>query len=75
MDFMFTFYLLVLILMGMIWYAGFEGTLRVFAYLDMQMRFMVIKFKMWQMKRKLEKQLDLPPSNFSTLIKDLTNGK
>ncbi|AOV61576.1 hypothetical protein BOW92_gp141 [Synechococcus phage S-WAM1] len=72
---MFTFYLLVLILMGMIWYAGFEGTLRVFAYLDMQMRFMVIKFKMWQMKRKLEKQLDLPPSNFSTLIKDLTNGK
>jgi hypothetical protein len=61
--------------MGMIWYAGFEGTLRVFAYLDMQMRFMVIKFKMWQMKRKLEKQLDLPPSNFSTLIKDLTNGK
>lgn len=75
MDFMFTFYLLVLILMGMIWYGGFEGTMRVFAYLDLQMRFMVIKFKMWQMKRKLEKQLDLPPSNFSTLIKDLTNGK
>jgi len=75
MDFMFTFYLLVLILMGMIWYGGFEGTMRVFAYIDLQLRFMIVKFKMWQMKRKLEKQLDLPPSNFSTLIKDLTNGK
>ena len=75
MDFMVTFYLLVLILMGMIWYGGFEGTMRVFAYIDLQLRFMIVKFKMWQMKRKLEKQLDLPPSNFSTLLKDLTNGK
>lgn len=75
MDFMFSFYLLVLIVLGMIWYGGFEGTMRVFAYLDLQLRYTVIKFKMWQMKRRLEKQLDLPPSNFSTLLKDLTNGK
>jgi len=75
MDFMFSFYFLVLVLLGMIWYAGFEGTMRVFAYIDLQIRYMGIKFKMWQMKRQLEKQLDLPPSNFSTLLKDLTNGK
>ena len=69
------FYLLVLILLCMIWYAGYEGTMRVFAYVDLQIRYLGIKFQMWQMKRKLEKQLDLPPSNFSTIFEEIRNDK
>ena len=72
---MVAFYLTVLILTCMIWYAGLEGTLRVFAYLDLQMRYAGVKFKMWQMKRRLEKQLDLPPTNFSTIFEEFKNGK
>lgn len=72
---MVAFYLTVLILACMIWYAGYEGTMRVFAYLDLQIRYLGIKFKMWQMKRELEKQLDLPPSNFSTIFEEIRNDK
>ena len=43
----------------MIAYARFEGTMRVFAYLDLQMKFIPIKIKMnymkWNMKRQLDK--------------------
>ena len=42
----------------MIAYAGFEGTMRVFAYLDLQIRYIPIKIKMELMKRTLKKQLD-----------------
>jgi hypothetical protein len=59
----------------MIWYAGYEGTMRVFAYIDLQFRYLGVKFQMWQMKRKLEKQLDLPPTNFSTIFEEIRNDK
>ena len=72
---MVTFYLLVIILIFMIWYAGYDGTMRVFAYIDLQFRYLGIKFKMWQMKRRLEKQLDLPPTNFSTIFEEFKNDK
>lgn len=72
---MVTFYLLVLILLFMIWYAGYEGTMRVFAYIDLQFRYLGIKFQMWKMKRKLEKQLDLPPTKFSTIFEEIRNDK
>jgi hypothetical protein len=72
---MVAFYLLVLILICMIWYAGYEGTMRVFAYIDLQFRYLGIKFQMWQMKRQLEKQLDLPPTNFSTIFEEIRNDK
>ena len=54
---MLTFYLLVLIVLLMIAYAGFEGTMRVFAYLDLQLKFLVVRIRMYFMGRKLRKQL------------------
>jgi len=52
-------YLTIVIVSLMIAYAGFEGTMRVFAYLDLQMKFIPIKIKMnymkWSMKRQLDK--------------------
>ena len=72
---MVAFYLTVLILTCMIWYAGLEGTMRVFTYLDLQLRYFGIKVQMWQMKRRLEKQLDLPPTNFSTIFEEFKNDK
>ena len=54
---MLTFYLLVLIVLLMIAYAGFEGTMRVFAYLDLQLKFLVVRIRMYFIGRKLRKQL------------------
>jgi hypothetical protein len=55
----------------MVWYAGVEGTLRVFAYIDLEMRYLGVKFQMWRMKRQLEKQLHLPPTDFSTIFQEI----
>ena len=73
---MLAFYLMVLIVIGMILYAGYEGTIRVFAYLDLELRFTWVKFRLWMMRRKLKQQLlkDLP--EFNKLMKEKkTHGK
>ena len=53
-------YLCILILIGMIAYAGIEGTMRVFVYLELQIKYLWIKIRMYFMKRRLEKQLGMP---------------
>jgi hypothetical protein len=70
---MIAFYLLVLILLGMIWYAGYEGTMRVFQYIDLEIRYFGVKVQMWRMKRQLEKKLHLPPTNFSSVFQEIEN--
>ena len=58
------FYFLVLVLVCMIAYAGIENTMNVFAYLDVQMRYRMIRIKTYPMLRKLEKDLGIPPTSF-----------
>jgi len=53
-------YLCMFILIGMIWYAGIEGTMRVFVYLELQIKYLWIRIQMYFMKRRLEKQLGMP---------------
>ena len=67
---MLAFYLMALIVIGMVLYAGYEGTVRVFAYLDLELRFTWVKFRLWMMRRKLKQQLlkDLP--EFNKLMKE-----
>lgn len=64
-------YLCVLILICMIAYAGVEGTMRVFTYMDLTLRFQVVKVRLWWMKRRLEKDLGLPPTDFSSIFKEI----
>jgi len=66
---------MVLIVIGMVLYAGSEGTIRVFAYLDLELRFTWVKFRLWMMRRKLKQQLlkDLP--EFNKLMKENKDGR
>ena len=66
-------YLVILIIICMIAYAGVEGTLRLFAYMDLELRFTWVTVRLWMMKRKLRTQLGIPPTNFSKLQEDLKN--
>jgi len=66
-------YLTTLILVALFVYAGYENTMRLFNYADLELRYFVIRVKMWMMRRKLEKQLNLPTSNFKAQFKDLTD--
>lgn len=52
------------ILLLMIAYAGFEGTLRVFTYLELQIKYAYVRILMWNMKRKLKAQLTADTEQF-----------
>ena len=54
---MITFYFLVLIIILMIAYAGFDNTMRLFSYLDLSIRYEIIKIRMYFMGRRLRRQL------------------
>lgn len=58
------FYLLVLTLVVLVAIAGIDETSKLIFYLDLQLRYLVIKVKMWFLKKKLEKQLNLPPRDW-----------
>lgn len=72
---MVAFYLTVLIVTCMIWYAGIEGTMRVFQYIDLELRYLVIKLKMWKMRRDLEKKMGYPPQKFSDFLEEYNNDR
>jgi len=68
-------YVLIVCFILLVAYAGMEETIRLFAYIDLVIRYQWIKFKMFMMKRKLEQQLikDLP--DYNKLIKELKNDQ
>ena len=65
-------YLVITIVILCIAYAGVEDTIRLFAYLDLQLRYAFVRFRMMLLRRKLKQQLmkDLP--EFNKLIKEHT---
>jgi len=65
------FYFLVIVFAILVAYAGFESTLRLIAYLDIKYRYQIIKIQMWFMKKRLEKQLNLPTKDWNDFIKDM----
>jgi hypothetical protein len=65
-------YVVIAIVILCIAYAGVEETMRLFAYLDLQLRYAFVRFRMMLLRRKLKQQLikDLP--EFNKLIKEHT---
>jgi hypothetical protein len=65
-------YLVVAVIILCVAYAGVEETMRLFVYLDLQLRYTWVRFRMMLMRRKLKQQLikDLP--EFNKLIKEHT---
>ena len=68
-------YVLITCFILLVAYAGMEETVRLFAYIDLVIRYQWVKFRMFMMRRKLEQQLikDLP--NFNKLAKELKNDQ
>ena len=64
-------YVVITVVLLLVAYAGPEETMRLFAYVDLHLRYAWVRFKMYLMRRKLEQQLikDLP--EFNKLIKEL----
>jgi len=64
-------YVVITLVILLVAYAGVEETTRLFAYMDLQLRYAWVRFRMYLMRRKLEQQLikDLP--EYNKLIKEL----
>jgi len=63
-------YLTVAIVALMIAYAGIEGTLRVFSWMDLQIRYFPLRIRLELMKRKLKFQLDQDRKYFMKRLED-----
>jgi len=68
-------YVIIILIIFMVAYAGVEETMRLFEYIDLELRFTWVKFRLYLMKRKLKQQLikDLP--NYNKLIKELKDDQ
>jgi hypothetical protein len=66
-------YVLVAIIILMIAYAGVEETLRVFAYMDLQLRFAVLRLRMKWMGWNLRRQLVKETANYTKFIREQKN--
>jgi len=55
------FYLLVACFVLLIAYGGIEETMKLIHYIDLTIRYAIIKVRLYFMKRKLEKELGIFP--------------
>ena len=58
------FYFLMAVIILMIAYAGFEGTMRVFVYLELQIKYAYVRIQMWRMRRNLRSTLKVQTEEF-----------
>jgi len=71
MDPLIGLYLTIAIIALMVAYAGVEGTMRVFYYFDLQLRYAYVRIKMYLMAKKLKRQLVKDTNNYKKLIEEL----
>ena len=67
------FYVTVIILGLMVAYAGLEGTMRVFTYLDLELRHFFIRMQMKVLGWKLKRQLIKDTNSYEKFLKDYPN--
>lgn len=67
------FYLTIVIVALMVAYAGVEGTMRVFSYLDLQVRYAFIRLQMKSMEWKLKRQLVKDTESYKKFLEEYNN--
>ena len=70
------FYLLMLTFVALVAYAGYDETLRLIRYLDLNFKYFIIRVKMKWMERKLRKKLLADRADFTKSLKEFNeNGQ
>jgi hypothetical protein len=64
-------YLILVFVLILFAIGGVEATMRFFAYVDLEIRYAWIRFRMSLMRRKLEKQLSKDTANIKKILQDL----
>ena len=68
-------YFIVVFFLILVAYAGYEETMRLFSYADLQIRYAFIKLQMKFMERKLKRQLVRDTANFEKFLKEYKNER
>jgi len=58
------FYLVLIVFVFLLAYAGVDNTMRLFAYLDLELRYRWTRVRMYPLRRKLEKSIGVPVTPF-----------
>ena len=66
-------YFIVVFVLILVAYAGYEETMRLFAYADLQVRYAFIQIQMKWMGWKLKRQLIKDTTNFEKFLKEYKN--
>ena len=69
------FYLLMLTFVALVAYAGYDETMRLFAYLDLQIRYAFVRMQMKWMGWKLKRQLIKDTTDFEKFLKEYKDGE
>jgi hypothetical protein len=67
------FYLLMLTFIALVVYAGYDETMRLFQYADLQVRYAVVRVQMKWMGWNLKRQLIKDTTNFEKFLKEYTD--
>jgi len=72
---MYGFYMLVVFVAILVAIAGVDETLKIFAYVDLQVRYAFIRLQMKWMGWKLKRQLVKDTNNFEKFLKEYNNER
>ena len=64
------FYLLILTFVILVAYAGYDATMRLIQFIDLQIRYAVIRVQMKWMEQKLKRRLLKDTANYQQLFKE-----
>jgi len=69
------FYLLMLTIVALVAYAGYDETMRIIQYMDLQVRYFGIRVQMKWMGWKLKRQLVKDTTSFNKFLKEYKDGE
>ena len=64
------FYLLMLTIVALVAYAGYDSTMRLIQFIDLQIRYAVVKVQMKWMEQKLRRRLLKDTADYQNFLKE-----
>lgn len=63
---------IIIIVLALILFAGFDETIRLFQYIDLELRYGVVKIRSYFLRKKLERQLKvLMEKDYGEILRDI----
>ena len=69
------YYVLMLTMVALVIYAGYDETMRLIQYMDLQIRYAGIRLQLKWMGWKLKRQLIRDTTDFKEFLKEYNNGQ